>query len=174
MKLNMFDFKAFFRRFSWKTILLILIVASASIALSALVSIILQKSTSLHIPSIGNVKTFGVEAYWDADCKNQTELVDWGIISPGASKNVTFYLRSISNLKATFFLNATEWNPSNFSDYISLSSNYNGTAINPGEIMPITLTLSASSSYSFVRYLIVNNVEAFSFDIIIGTSEYSG
>jgi hypothetical protein len=47
---------------------------------------------------------------------------------------------------------------------------YNGTQINPGEIIQVTLTLSASSSHDFVHYLIANNVKNFSFDIIIAAS----
>ena len=167
----MIDFTTFFKSFQWKTALLILIVALTSIALSTLASIALQRISNLHIPSIGNIKTLGVEAYWDINLENKTESMDWGTISPRTSKNVTLYIRSISNLKTMLFLNATNWNPANISNYLSLSWNYNGTIIRPGEIIQVTLTPSASSHFTFIRYLIINDVKQFSIDIFINTSE---
>jgi hypothetical protein len=152
--------------------LLILIVAIASITITTAISILLSKIGNLSFPSLATIKTIGVEAYWDPNCENKTETIDWGTIWPGSSKNVTFYIRSVSNFRATLNLNTTNWNPANISDYISLSWNYNGTPLNPGKIIQLTLTLSASSSNSFIDYLIVNDVRDFSFDIIIAASEY--
>lgn len=161
-----------FLRSSKKTILLILIVAIASIAITTTISILLSKINSLDVPSLGTIKTIGVEAYWDPNFENKTEIIDWGTIWPGSSINKTFYIRSVSNFKATLNLNATNWNPANISEYITLSWNYNGTLVNPGEIIQVTLTLSASSSNSFINYLIANDVKDFSFDITIDASEY--
>jgi hypothetical protein len=171
---NPFDFLSKFPRPSKKTVLLILVVAAVTLLLSALISTWLTKVNNLNIPSVGNVMTLGVEAYWDENCKNKTKQVNWGTIWLGSSKNVTFYLRSVSNVDAQLNLNTTKWNPANVSDYLNLSWNYNGTPINPHQVVQVTLTLSASSSYSFMEYLITNNVKEFSFDINIDarTEEY--
>ena len=158
---------------SKKTILLIIIVAMASIAITTTISILLSKIANLNVPSLGTIKTIGVEAYWDPNCENKTETIDWDTIWPGSSKNVTFYIKSVSNVETTLCLNATNWKPANISDYMSLSWNYSGTTVHPGEIIQVTLALSASSSDSFVHYLITNDVKYFSFDIIIYTSESS-
>ena len=159
-----------FLRSSKKTVLLILIVAIASIAITTTISILLSKIANLHVPSLGTIYTIGVEAYWDPDCENKTETIDWGTIWLGSSKNVTFYIRSVSNFEATLNLNATNWNLANISDYINLSWSYNGTLVNPGEIIQVTLTLSAPFSDSFIRYLIANDVKNFNFDIVIAAS----
>ncbi len=162
-----------FLRPSKRTVLLILVVVVITIVISAAVSILLQRTTNLSVPSFGTIKTLGVEAYWDIDCENKTEEVKWGEILIGSSENVTFYVRSISNVEATLYLNATNWEPSNLSDYMNLSWNYNGTTVHPGEIIQVTLTLSAPYSSDFILYLITNNVKEFNLDICIHTSEYT-
>jgi len=163
-----------FLRSSKKTLLLILIVAVTSIAITTTISILLSKIDNLHVPSLGTIKTIGVEAYWDPNCENKTGTIDWGTVQPGSSQNVTFYLLSISNVEAILHLNTTNWNPTNISNYMNLSWNYNGTTVHPGEIIQITLTLAAPSSSDFILYLITNEVKEFNFDIIIiSTSKYS-
>jgi hypothetical protein len=162
-----------FVRSSKKTIPLILIVVVATIATSTIISILLSRTTRLYVPSLGTIKTIGVDIYWDEALTNKTESVNWSTIYVGSSQNVTFYLRSISNAEATLHLNATDWNPSDISKYMTLSWNYNGSTLQPGQVIQVTLTLSASSSYAFIYYLITQNVKRFSFDITIAASEQS-
>jgi len=57
------------------------------------------------------------------------------------------------------------------SNYLNLTWNYADTPIGPREEIYVSLTLRASSSYSFADYLIANDVRAFSFDIVIYASE---
>lgn len=156
-----------------KTVLLIAAVVAITILITTLPAIWLSRRTDLEVPSLGTIKTLGVEAYWDRNLENKTEAIHWGTVWVGSSQNISFFVRSISNYIAKLTLNTTTWNPANISDYMNLTWNYNGTPINPGEVIQVTLTLSASSSISFIRYLITNDVREFSFDIIICTSEYS-
>lgn len=159
---------------SRKTILLILITAIITLILSGMISIWLNKTINLHIPSLGNIQTLGVQTYWDISLKNKTETVDWGTIQLGVSNNVTLYIQSISNFETTLHLNATNWDPPNISNYMSLSWNYNGTTIYPDEIIQVTLTLTASSSNAFLIYLINSDIKQFSFNIVITTLEIEG
>jgi len=164
-------FKTFLNR-SKKTLFLILIVALASVALTTTISIMLSKTSNFTLPSLGTVKTIGVEVYWDQNLENKTETINWDEVWVGSSKNVTVYIRSISNSQIILNLNATDWNPTDVSDYMNLSWDYNGTLLNPGETIPVMLTLSIPSSYSFVNYLIDNDVQNFNVDIhIIAASE---
>jgi len=162
-----------FLRFSKRTILLIIITAVITIAISAITSTWLSRTINFHVPSLGIIKTLGVEAYWDENLENKTETISWGTISPGSSKNFTLYLRSISNTETTLCLNTTNWNPANISEYVVLSWNYNGTPVHPSEIVQVTLILTASSSDTFIFYLVTGNVKEFSLDIIISTLEHS-
>jgi len=172
---NTFDCSfAKFSRSSKRTVLLVLIVVLITIAVTTAVSIWLERTFNLRVPSLGTIKTLGVEAYWDRNLENKIEIIDWDTIWPGSSKNVTLYVRSIGNVEATLYLNTTNWNPADLPDHVTLSWNYDGTTVHPDEVIQVTLTLSASSSQSFILYLITNKVNEFSFDIIIGTSEYIG
>lgn len=152
---------------SKKTVLIGLTVAAITLLLSSGLSIWLSKTTDLEIPSIGTVKTIGVEAYWDENLENKTEEINWDIIWVGTSKNVTLYLRSVSNVETVLKLNTTNWNPTNISNNMDLSWNYNETPIDLGEVIQVTITLSTTYSKPFVEYLMSNNVKEFSFDIII-------
>lgn len=151
-----------------KTILLIVGVAAITLSLSIIIPILLDTMTHLNFPSIGTIHTIGVEAYGgDMKTSNGTSYLDWGTVYPGLTVNATFYLRSISNVRTTLSLNTTNWNPTNMSNYMPLSWNYSGANINPGEVIPVNLTLSVSSSDAFINYLITNNVTIYSFDITI-------
>jgi len=163
--------KITFLHSSKRTILLIVITALITIAISTTVSVLLERTFNLQVPSLGTIKTLGLEAYRDRGLENKIETIDWGTIWRGSSEIFTFYLRSVSNAEAILFLNTTNWNPANISEYLILSWNYDGTTVKPGEIIQVILTLSASSSHSFILYLITNDVKEFSFDIIIKAAE---
>lgn len=179
-----FDSLTKFLRSSMKTVLLILVVVVITIIISAAVSILLQRTTDLYVPSLGTIKTLGVEAYWDRNLENKTEKIDWETIWPGTSKNVTIYIRSISNIETTLELRTANWTfrnsnsgivagPSDSSPYMNLTWNYNETIVRLGETVQVTLTLSVDHSSDFIEFLISNDVKGFTFDIIIRTSEYS-
>lgn len=179
-----FDSLFKFLRSSRKTILLMTITVVVTLVISSIISVWLSKISNLKIPSVGNIRTQGLEAYWDQDLANKTETLDWGMIRSGASKNVSVYLQSTSNFETTFNLttgNWTFWNsdneiaagPSNSTLHMYLTWDYDNSAVHPGEVRKVTLTLYARLSSEFIEFLIVSDVKAFSFDIHICTSEYS-
>ena len=172
-----------FLRSSKKTVLLILVVVVITIIISAAVSILLQRTTNLYVPSLGTIKTLGVEAYWDRNLENKTETIDWGKIWPGTFENRTLHIRSISSIETTLELRTANWTfrdsnnrtvagPSDSSPYMNLTWNYNETIVRPGETVQVTLTLSVDYSSDFIEFLMTNDVKEFSLDIIISTSEY--
>ena len=157
---------------SKKALLLIMIVAILSVTVTTAISILLSKTSNFTLPSLGTVKTIGVEVYWDQNLENRTETIDWDEVWVGTSKNVTVYIRSISNHQVILNLDATDWNPTSVSDYMNLSWDYNGVLLDPGETIQVTLTLSIPSSYSFVEYLVDKDVQNFNVDIhIIAATE---
>jgi hypothetical protein len=171
-----------FLRRSKKTILLIIAVAAVTLVLSASISIILDNNHNISLPSLGNIRTLGVKAYWDPKLKNETTEITWNTVRPGTSYNVTLYLQSISNIKTRLQLQTANWTfrnsnativsgPANSTNYMNLKWNYNNTTVNPGQTLKVTLTLSVENSIDFILFLINNNVKQFSFDIIISTSE---
>jgi hypothetical protein len=160
-----------FLRSSKKIVLLIIIVAALTLLSSALISIWLSTFDDIRVPSVGTMITVGVGAYWDENCENKTEAIDWGVVWPGSSKNVTLYLQSQSNVATRLSVNATNWEPIGIMEYMNLTWDYNNSLVQPLQVIKVTLTLWFSSSSSFTNYLISNNVKEFSFDITVNVSE---
>ncbi len=168
---------------SKKTILLIAVAVLATLLFSALVSMWLDKTVDLYIPSFATMRTLGVKAYWDLDLKNATTELPWSTVYPGTSNNVTLYLQSVSNIRTKLELQTANWTLRNSDDtivlgpvgstnYMNLTWDYNNATIDPGQVVHVTLTLSTDKSDDFVWFIVNNDVKEFSFDIKISTSEY--
>ena len=122
-----------------------------------------QLWTTITISNMGEVKTIGFGVYSDSNCTNAMTAISWGMIAPGSSLNLTFYLRNEGNVPLTLHLYAQNWNPENTSDYMSLSWNYGEQAVNPMEAIQLTLTLSVSNN--------IEGINNYRFDVIITATE---
>ena len=99
-------------------------------------------SSVTRISSVGIVKAVGVGVYCDIDCTSTVTEIDWGLLEPGGTANVTVYLKNEGNTPLTLSLNTEEWDPSNASDYITLQWGYHGETVNPGQVREVALILS--------------------------------
>jgi len=170
-----------FLKASYKTLVLVAIVAVASVAVTTLVSILLSQSDDeIYLPSLGTIKTIEVETYWDSDGENRRENLTWNEIwiqklgsdeAETAQVNTTVYVKSVSNFRVTLNIFLTDWNPAEISDYLTISWDYNGTILNPGEIIPVNMTLSAPSSDDFINYLVDNEISRFDVSVHIVASD---
>lgn len=115
--------------------------------------------SSVTIGSRGSVKALYFGVYWDSECSNPVSNIDWGIMEPGSSVNVTIYIRNEGNAPMRIALNATNWNPSNASHYMRLEWDYSGQILQPNENIKTVLFLVVS--------LDALKVTDFSFDILI-------
>lgn len=166
---------------SYKILVLVAVVAIISVASTTLVSILLSESDSeVYLPSLGTIKTIDVEIYRDPNGENKMQTLSWDQIKiekldwdeiKTETVNTTIYVKSVSNFRVTLNLKLTDWNPEAISDYMTISWDYNGTQLDPGEIIPVTMTLSASSSDDFVNYLVSNEVSRFDLVIHIVASD---
>jgi hypothetical protein len=155
---------------SKKTILLIIAVSLITLFISAMVAVLLERSGTLTVPSVGTVHTLGVEAYGgDLRSENHSQYVEWGTVFPDMSVNRSFYLRSIGNTEGILHLDTQDWNPPGISQYLNLSWNREGISIRPQEETLVTLTLTVASSHEFVEYVINNSVTQFALGIRIET-----
>ena len=170
-----------FLKASYKTLVLVAIVAVASVAVTTLVSILLSQSDDeIYLPSLGTIKTIEVETYWDSDGENRRENLTWNEIwiqklgsdeAETAQVNTTVYVKSVSNFRVTLNMFLTDWDPAEISDYLTISWDYNGTILNPGEIIPVNMTLSAPSSDDFINYLVDNEISRFDVSVHIVASD---
>lgn len=150
-----------------KTFLIIIFVSTLTLLISSALSIWLSSFHNLSVPSVGTVKTIGVEAYQDKNCKNKTEKIEWGVLWPGIETSVTLYIRSISNVKTSLQLNASNITPAAISEYVTLTWDYDGKPLGPGRLIKLTLFLSTSSNEEFTEYLQANYVTKFNIDVHI-------
>jgi hypothetical protein len=105
------------------------------------------------------VKAVNVEVYWNQNCTESVASIDWGMLEPGESKNVTIYLKNEGNTPINISLNTSNWDPAEAENSITLSWNYVGESLQPDQALPTTFILSVAQN--------ITNITAFNFDIII-------
>jgi hypothetical protein len=146
-----------------KRLLAMLILAIVGVAAAAATIAFGVLSNNRSIQSYGTVKAVNVGVYWNSGCTNVTSSINWGMLSPGSSKNVTVYVKNEGNVALRLSLATQNWNPINASTYIGLSWNREAQTVSPGSVLAATLDLSVSSS--------IMGITNFSLDIIITGSE---
>jgi len=143
-----------------RKIVLPLVLALIIIALSAVSLAVIYNMRT--IPTLGKIRAYGVGVYWDSSCSQNVMTLDWGVAEPGLTQDRTFYLRNEGNAPTILYLDTENWSPQAASNYMTLTWNYNGEAINPNQVIQVTLTLSISSN--------IEGITNFAFDIIISQS----
>jgi hypothetical protein len=108
------------------------------------------------------VETLGVGVYLDPLCTNPVESLDWGTTEPGSITNIGVVIRNEGNRYSTLFLNTTDWNPADASNYLTLLWDYDGRTLAPNETITVTLSLALA--------IATPEIGNFTFDIIIGTN----
>jgi len=112
-----------------------------------------------RVNSFGELYLIGVEAYWNQNCTDIVRWVDWGIVEIGGNSTSSFYVKNLCTNNATLSVNASNWDPTNASLYLTLSWNYSGNVLQPEQLVPVTLACSVNIN--------VTGFEFFSFDITI-------
>lgn len=161
----------------WKTILLCTFISLATLVLSTIISIWLNRFHNLRMASFGTIRAIGVEVY--GGDLNETQI-NWGIVYPGILTNRSFYIKSKSNIPVTLIIkqsnvtllnsdgeNVTSYLPLPTTEALYLTWNYSGIVLNPEQVIHIIFTLSVSDSPNFLEFLVHNNIVEFSFDICI-------
>jgi len=115
------------------------------------------------IPSTGNVKSAGVNVYWNLACTNETTNINWGTLTPNTTKSVTVYLRNNGTVPVTLSMATSGWNPSNAANYVALTWNCTGSTLNQNSVVAAHLTLAVSAS--------TNGFTTFNFDITMTGTE---
>lgn len=90
--------------------------------------------------------TINLGIYKDNACTQEMTTIDWGSLTPGSTATYVFYAKNTGNTKETVTLSTTGWSPSTASQYISVTWNQNNAALNAGEVVQATLTLTVSAN----------------------------
>jgi hypothetical protein len=140
------------------------LLPTAALVLAVLVA----AATFAVVESVSNIKGFSNQGklkavdlglYSDNACTNETNGVNWGSFSPGASSSVTLYVRNQGDSAVKLNLTTQNWNPANARELITLTWNREGQVLKPQMVTVATLSLSVSAN--------VNGITDFSFDTIV-------
>lgn len=114
------------------------------------------------VSNSGSIKAIGVDVYWDQACTNPVSSVNWGIVNPGGNRNITVYIKNTGNSPVTLSMTASNWNPTEATNYMALTWNYAGQTLNANDVTQVMFTLTVSAS--------ITGITNFSFDITIAAS----
>jgi hypothetical protein len=109
--------------------------------------------------STGITASVNLGVYFDNATTREVSSIDWGIVYPDDQIQYIIYLRNLGNVNCQLVLNTTDWTPPEAQDLIIFTWNYTGAAIEPGAIIPVTVSLNTSAQLA--------GFEQFGFNIII-------
>ena len=112
-----------------------------------------------RIPSSATLKAVGVGIYKDINFTVSVTQIDWGIVEAGESKNFSAYIVNRSNVPITLSMITENWNPTNASNFITLTWNYDGSQIAVDGYVFVTFMLSVDHATS--------GIDTFSFTIVV-------
>jgi len=115
--------------------------------------------STVQIRSVAAIKTVGVSIYWDPGFTEPIANIDWGILEPGETKNVSCYIVNTSNVPVILTLTTGNWQPTNAEQYMTLSWSYDEHAIPVSGYTPVTLSFHVDQT--------TTGIKTFSFDITI-------
>jgi len=115
--------------------------------------------TGTVISSSGLIQAVGVGVYVDFECNEKVAFIDWGIMWPGAIKNLFYHLRNERQWNLVVAKSEADWQPPEACDFIFLTWNYKNKSLANLEVIPIVFTLSVSP--------FIQNITSFSHTIIL-------
>lgn len=117
---------------------------------------IIYSVTSIHQAEIlrasALITSGSVQAFFDVNCENVANSLDWGTLSPGQTRSIEVYIRNYGNQGVTLNLETTNWSPTDAEQKMSLSWDYMGHVLYPNQVQPVTLELCASSQIAQIEY----------------------
>lgn len=109
----------------------------------------------------GRIYSYGVSTWKEEACIEPKEYVYWGNFEAqeGKTKWRSFYVRSDSNTPITLNITSQGWNPEEAEGFLIFGHNYDGTVMNPGEVIEISVSLYCDPN--------IHGIYDFSFNIIL-------
>ncbi|MDH7564242.1 MAG: hypothetical protein QHH24_05095 [Candidatus Bathyarchaeota archaeon] len=136
---------------------IVLIVGIVGVAATVLATTLLTAYQQIN--NTGIVKAVGVGVYEDAGCTKNVTSISWGILYPDTNANFTVYIKNEGNIPITLNMTISNWNPTQTSQYITLSWNREDYVLTAKSVIQARLNLSVSPN--------VSEITTFRFDIII-------
>ena len=138
-------------------IFLVLVSILAVITVLGVIYITIHNTAILVEPEVD------VGVYWDINCTREVTSINWGEVELGTTVDRTVYIKNNGTSDVTLSMNTTNWNPSFANEYITLSWDYDGRVLHPGDVLAVTFTLQAPPES--------HGITSFNFDVIITINE---
>lgn len=139
---------------------------SQVIAIYAVVASVLLVTAILAVLTVqwsmqgtGSIRGVGLGVYWDPECTNATSSLDFGLLTPGSSRDFDLYLRNEGDLDLNLSMTSENWDSANATDYLTLTWDREGQQIIPDEVIACVITLYVSED--------IEGISSFSLDIIV-------
>jgi hypothetical protein len=117
------------------------------------------------VPSVSAVEaTANIGVYWDQSCSNTVSSIDWGVLSPGQTRQVVVYVRNEGNQSILLTVTSANYSPANASSYLNFSWTCGNPAVAPSKTVQVAPSLYVSPY--------VKGNSSFSFDVIFGGKGY--
>jgi hypothetical protein len=121
--------------------------------------IVVRHSPGGALPGV----TLNCQIYTDNSKTATLSFIDWGTRYPGEAKTHNVYVFNSGSVPFVLGLSTERWVPSNASDYIHLSWDYDGGVVQPNMGIAVTLTLKVDSN--------ITGVDTFAFDIVFTVTQ---
>ena len=138
-------------------------IAVAVVGMMMAVSVLAVLQSNKTFSNTGVISAVNVELYQDSSCTKALSTIDWGSLSPGSSSNRTIYVKNIGSIPISLSMTVNTWSPSNAANYVTLTWNREGTALNAGSSTSALLVLSVSAS--------ITSITTFSFNATVRGTE---
>lgn len=136
-----------------------LTLVTYTLVLSLVGQVLPAVQTSRTVSNVGEVKAIGVSLYQNSECTNPLSSINWGLIEPGETKYYTMYAKNEGDYDIYLTLDTNSWNPTEASNYLVLSWNYDNSTMIPNDVVEIILDLYCDTS--------VTGIDTFSFNIVV-------
>ncbi len=89
--------------------------------------------------------TSGVTVWDTTDSNGQASLntISWGEVAPGSSIIVSIYVKNTGNVPMTLAIATANWVPATYGQYLTISWNYLGQAVQAGNLQKIDVPLAS-------------------------------
>jgi uncharacterized repeat protein (TIGR01451 family) len=104
----------------------------------------------------------GVGVYEDISCTIPVSEINWGMLEPGQTVNLTVYIRNEGNTAINLTIYSEDWSPANASNFIAFTCDYDGRQLSANDLVIVNFALSVSSE--------IHDIDTFSFSIVIAGS----
>ena len=99
--------------------------------------------------------TGNIRIYWDINCTRTVYSMDWGIMSPGETKEIVLYIKNEGNESVLLAISPTNFSPTEASTYLSFTWSCTTNRIESNKTVEVTQSLNISphtktiSNFSF-------------------------